>query len=105
MLWASTHFLEDEVDDTQLEGLGFENVSTARRSEGTVQLLVVSGDVVNTAAIAKLIPPLRGALLTAGDREVQNWTFQATAGKVQPGQRVSVEIEGIGTLDNPFVRR
>jgi 2-keto-4-pentenoate hydratase/2-oxohepta-3-ene-1,7-dioic acid hydratase in catechol pathway len=26
-------------------------------------------------------------------------------GPVQAGQRVSVEIEGIGTLDNPFVRR
>ncbi len=29
----------------------------------------------------------------------------AGVGPVQPGQRVSVEIEGIGTLDNPFVRR
>ena len=26
-------------------------------------------------------------------------------GPVTAGQRVSVEIEGIGTLDNPFVRR
>lgn len=29
----------------------------------------------------------------------------AGVGPVQPGQRVSVTIEGIGTLDNPFVRR
>ena len=29
----------------------------------------------------------------------------AGVGPVRPGQRVSVEIEGIGTLDNPFVRR
>jgi len=29
----------------------------------------------------------------------------AGVGPVQAGQRVSVEIEGIGTLDNPFVRR
>jgi 2-keto-4-pentenoate hydratase/2-oxohepta-3-ene-1,7-dioic acid hydratase in catechol pathway len=26
-------------------------------------------------------------------------------GPVRAGQRVSVEIEGIGTLDNPFVKR
>ena len=29
----------------------------------------------------------------------------AGVGPVQPGQRVSVTIEGIGTLDNPFLRR
>ncbi|MEP6796532.1 MAG: fumarylacetoacetate hydrolase family protein [Lapillicoccus sp.] len=29
----------------------------------------------------------------------------AGVGPVQSGQRVSIEIEGIGTLDNPFVRR
>ena len=29
----------------------------------------------------------------------------AGVGPVQPGQRVSVQIEGIGTLENPFVRR
>ncbi|MEI2731421.1 MAG: fumarylacetoacetate hydrolase family protein [Dermatophilaceae bacterium] len=29
----------------------------------------------------------------------------AGVGPVRPGQRVSVTIEGIGTLDNPFVRR
>ncbi len=29
----------------------------------------------------------------------------AGVGPVTPGQRVSVEIEGIGVLDNPFVRR
>jgi len=29
----------------------------------------------------------------------------AGVGLVQAGQRVAVEIEGIGTLDNPFVRR
>ena len=29
----------------------------------------------------------------------------AGVGPVQPGQRVEVEIEGIGTLSNPFIRR
>ncbi|MDQ2797322.1 MAG: fumarylacetoacetate hydrolase family protein, partial [Actinomycetota bacterium] len=29
----------------------------------------------------------------------------AGVGPVSPGQRVSIEIEGIGALDNPFVRR
>ena len=29
----------------------------------------------------------------------------AGVGPVQPGQRVEVEVEGIGTLSNPFVRR
>jgi len=29
----------------------------------------------------------------------------AGVGPVEPGQRVEVEIEGIGTLSNPFIRR
>ncbi len=29
----------------------------------------------------------------------------AGVGPVEAGQRVEVEIEGIGTLSNPFVRR
>ncbi|MBL8704165.1 MAG: zinc-ribbon domain-containing protein [Rhodospirillales bacterium] len=78
-------------EEAESEGLGFENVSTARRSEGTVQMLVVSGEVVNTAAKVRIIPPLRGALLAADNREVQNWTFAAKAEKVEPGQRVKFE--------------
>lgn len=78
-------------EEAEAEGLGFENVSTARRSEGAVQLLVVSGEVVNTAAQVRIIPPLRGALLAADNREVQNWTFAAKAEKVEPGQRVRFE--------------
>lgn len=78
-------------EEAEAEGLGFENVSTARRSEGTVQMLVVSGEVVNTAAKVRIIPPLRGALLAADNREVQNWTFAAKAEKVEPGQRVRFE--------------
>lgn len=79
------------AEEHDSEGLGFENVSTARRSEGTVQLLVVSGEVVNTAAKVRIIPALRGALLAANNREVQNWTFAAKAEKVEPGQRVKFE--------------
>jgi predicted Zn finger-like uncharacterized protein len=78
-------------EEAESEGLGFENVSTARRSEGAVQMLIVSGEVVNTAAKVRIIPPLRGALLAADNREVQNWTFAAKAEKVEPGQRVRFE--------------
>lgn len=87
--------LHEQAAET--DGLGFENVSTARRTEGTVQLLVVTGDVVNGASAARIIPPLRGALLASDNREVQNWTFAAKAEKVEPGQRVKFET----TLRSP----
>lgn len=87
--------LHEQAAET--DGLGFENVSTARRTEGTVQLLVVTGDVVNGASAARTIPPLRGALLASDNREVQNWTFAAKAEKVEPGQRVKFET----TLRSP----
>jgi predicted Zn finger-like uncharacterized protein len=73
------------------EGLGFENVTTQRRAEGSVQVLIVAGDVVNNASVVRAIPPLRGTLLTSDSREVQNWTFTASAERVQPGQRVRFE--------------
>jgi predicted Zn finger-like uncharacterized protein len=79
------------------EGLGFENVTTQRRAEGSVQVLIVAGEVVNNAGVARSIPPLRGALLAADSREVQNWTFTASAERVEPGQRVRFET----TLRSP----
>ncbi|MCC7049402.1 MAG: hypothetical protein IT562_22020 [Alphaproteobacteria bacterium] len=79
------------------EGLGFENVTTQRRAEGAVQVLIVAGDVVNNAAAARAIPPLRGALLGSDAKELQNWTFTASAERVEPGQRVRFET----TLRSP----
>jgi len=79
------------------EGLGFENVTTQRRADGAVQVLIVAGDVVNNAAAVRAIPPLRGALLGSDSKELQNWTFTASAERVEPGQRVRFET----TLRSP----
>jgi len=62
-----------------------------------IEVDTFTGDVVNTAATARIIPPLRGALLASDNREVQNWTFAAKAEKVEPGQRVRFET----TLKSP----
>lgn len=73
------------------EGLGFENVTTERRAESGGQVLIVAGEVVNNATVVRAIPPLRGTLLTSDSREVQNWTFTASAERVEPGKRVRFE--------------
>ncbi len=64
--------------------------------DGTTADMVfdVAALIVHASAAFTLLP---GDVILTGT--------PAGIGPVRPGQRVSVEIEGIGTLDNPFVRR
>lgn len=78
------------------QGLGFANVNTQRTALDGEQVLVVTGEVVNTSRRAVPVPALRGALL-GGERELQYWTFSASAGRLDPGQRTGFET----VLRNP----
>ncbi|MCK6450709.1 MAG: zinc-ribbon domain-containing protein [Alphaproteobacteria bacterium] len=73
------------------QGLNFENVATARRSDAGVSILVVTGEVVNTTTEPRAVPPLRGSLLGADNKELQNWTFSASVERLEPGQRAKFE--------------
>ena len=73
------------------QGLDFENVATARRNDAGESVLVVTGEVVNTTAEARAVPPLRGSLLGADNKELQNWTFNASVERLEPGQRAKFE--------------
>ncbi len=73
------------------QGLNFENVATARRNDAGVAVLVVTGEVVNTTGEPRIVPPLRGSLLGADNKELQNWTFNASVERLEPGQRTKFE--------------
>jgi 2-keto-4-pentenoate hydratase/2-oxohepta-3-ene-1,7-dioic acid hydratase in catechol pathway len=66
------------------------------RQDGTTADMIfdVAALVVHASSAFTLLP---GDVILTGT--------PAGVGLVQPGQRVDVEIEGIGTLSNPFVRR
>lgn len=81
------------------QGLNFENVATARRKDGDVWVLVVTGEVVNTTAEQRAVPPLRGALLGADNKELQSWVFNTSVDRLDAGQRTKFET----TLRQPTV--
>lgn len=66
-------------------GLEFRNVTTTRRLEGDREVVVIEGEVVNVSNQDRHVPPLRAAL-TAKDRELSNWTFEATQSRLLPGE-------------------
>ncbi len=87
-------WIETELDPadlrltTRLDGEVVQDGTTADMVHGVAAL------IEHASAAFTLLP---GDVLLTGT--------PAGVGPVQAGQRVSVEIEGIGTLDNPFVRR
>ncbi len=73
---------------TRLDGAVVQDASTADLVHGVADL------VAYASAAFTLLP---GDVILTGT--------PAGAGPVRPGQRVAVTIEGIGTLENPFVQR
>jgi predicted Zn finger-like uncharacterized protein len=66
-------------------GLDFRNVTSYRRLESDRKVVVIEGDVVNTSNRDRQVPQLRAAL-TANDRELTAWTFEATQSRLLPGE-------------------
>lgn len=77
--------------ESPVAGLNFENVATARRQESGQWVLVVTGEVVNTTTESRNVPLLRGSLLGAENKELQHWTFNANADRLDGGQRTRFE--------------
>ena len=87
-------WIETELDTTDL--------SLVTRRDGEVVQDGTTADMIHDVAalvahVSEAFTLLPGDLILTGT--------PAGVGPVQAGQRVEVEIEGIGTLGNPFVRR
>ena len=87
-------WIQTELDVTDL-------ALTTRRDGETVQdsrtSLLIHPVAKLVAYVSAMMTLLRGDLILTGT--------PAGVGPVTAGQRVEVEIEGIGTLSNPFIRR
>jgi predicted Zn finger-like uncharacterized protein len=73
------------IADPPGTGLEFRNVTTARRLESDREVVVIEGDVVNVSNRDRQVPHLRAAL-TAGDHDINSWTFDATQSRLLPGE-------------------
>lgn len=73
------------VADPPGTGLEFKNVKTSRRLESDREMVVIEGDIVNVSNRERNVPHLRAAL-TAGKKELNSWTFDATQSRLLPGE-------------------
>jgi predicted Zn finger-like uncharacterized protein len=78
-------------------GLDFTDVEHKRQMEDGQPVLVITGRLVNGAAHAVTVPPLRVTLTDDAKHMVYKWSFSATANIAQPGQSVAFHTR----LSNP----
>lgn len=98
--WPSTASLYDAIGIVMAPpetGLTVRNLSSRRTLDNGVELLVVEGEIANLSNETKDVPPLRGALRDARQRDVQAWTFSVGETKLLPGEAVKFST----TLENP----
>jgi predicted Zn finger-like uncharacterized protein len=72
-----------------LRGLVFTNITTAKEIQDGVQVLVVEGTIVSTAARAVDVPQLRFALRNGTGQEIYNWTAPPPRDALGPGQTMA----------------
>ena len=87
-------WIQTELDVTDLRLATRLDGVTVQDSRTSLLMHPVAKVVAYVSAMMTLLP---GDLLLTGT--------PAGVGPVEPGQRVDVEIEGVGVLSNPFVRR
>ncbi|MEQ8394023.1 zinc-ribbon domain-containing protein [Thalassobaculum sp.] len=86
--WPASALLYDTIGmhvDVPGEGLVLQNVYVQRRQEGSVLLLVVSGEISNPTEQMRSLPALRGTVLDARGDTLQSWLFTATTPQLLPG--------------------
>lgn len=75
-----------------IEGLTITSAPATRETRDGRALLIVEGIINNASGCTRILPQLRGAMIL-DNRETQNWLFDATAGRVSPGDAVPFRTE------------
>jgi predicted Zn finger-like uncharacterized protein len=71
-----------------LRGLAFDNVATVTEQHEGVPILVVEGNVVNTARKTEDVPRLKFVLRNAARHEIYSWTAVPVRASLPPGEGV-----------------
>ncbi|MBT6829270.1 MAG: DUF3426 domain-containing protein [Rhodospirillaceae bacterium] len=72
----------DEIDTSELE---FQNVVREQMVEGGVPILIIRGQIFNSADSERAIPAIRIGLMDAANTELRHWTFAAEQSEL-PGE-------------------
>lgn len=75
------------------EGLVLQNVYVQRRQEGSVQLLIVAGEIRNPGERARSLPGLRGTVLDEKGAVLQSWLFAPEVPQLLPGDTARFQSE------------
>jgi hypothetical protein len=74
-------------------GLRLSNVNSSRTTLEGVPALVVEGKITNTTPGRRVVPPLRGSLRDANDKELQSWTFSVPTPRLEGGETTPFRTE------------
>lgn len=73
------------VDEKVTQGLEFRNVAREQVEENGVPVLVIRGEIWNTAEQDRHVPPIRIGLIDEDNRELHHWTFAADEDELSSG--------------------
>ena len=75
------------------EALAIQNVGVWRKTQGSIELMVIKGQVRNHGTDVQTVPLLRGRLTDEGGRQLQDWLFGAEAPTLLPGETTQFYYE------------
>lgn len=75
------------------KGLQIVEPKPQKEIDGNDEILVVEGEVRNTAGITIDVPLMRGALLDKTGQELHSWTFTAAKPRIEPGETARYRTE------------
>lgn len=79
------------------EGLVLQNVYVERRQEGTVEVLVVHGEIRNPGELMISLPALRATVMAEGGQPQASWLFTTESYQLLPGEKTSFVSEFANT--------
>jgi predicted Zn finger-like uncharacterized protein len=98
--WPASALLYDTIGMSVAvpgEGLVLQNVHVFRRQEGTVEVLVVNGQVRNPGEGLVSMPSLRATILDAGGGTLASWLFTPETYQLLPGETAPFTSEFANT--------
>ncbi|WP_420402704.1 zinc-ribbon domain-containing protein [Nisaea sp.] len=75
------------------EGLVIQNVGAWRKAEGSIELLLVKGEIRNPTEQLQTVPTLSGKLTGRQGDIMQEWLFQAENQVILPGEKTTFQYE------------
>lgn len=67
-------------------GLALRTEAEVQKRDGSAEILVIRGEIVNVSSRPRLVPMLQGSLLDADQNDIHSWTFSTALGELAAGE-------------------